>query len=199
MDRALRRPRRRAARAQQYLDGHITGLEGREDEFSNAIIDAVRTLTHNKPYPHQVNDALVKSWLAGIRFARKHDLMEDYIADSVDVMRPILDRMGALAAESGQREVILEAICGWSTCHHQLVITETYKEPGRRTFLSPFKRVLDAGNRTGQFDFDETFVVDEFYAPRARGFAAVMGDRVEVAPFDPTTRMITVWIGDVEL
>ena len=134
-----------AARAQQYLDGHITGLEGREDEFSNAIIDAVRTLTHNKPYPHQVNDALVKSWLAGIRFARKHDLMEDYIADSVNVMRPILDRMGALAAESGQREVILEAICGWSTCHHQLVITETYKEPGRRTFLSPFKRVLDAG------------------------------------------------------
>jgi hypothetical protein len=184
------------AHAQMYLDGHITGLEGREDEFSRAIIDVIRTLTHTKGYPHQVNDALAKSWLSSIRFARQHGLMQDYIDDSVELMRPILERMGKVVAESGQKDVALECICGWSTCHHQLVTTETYKAPGKRWFLSPFTTTLDAGRRIGQFDFDEAYVVDEYWAPRARGFAKVLGVNVHVEPFDPATRMITISLVD---
>ena len=44
--------------ADQYLRGHVTGMEGREAEFGAACIDAVRTITHVKGYNHEVNDAL---------------------------------------------------------------------------------------------------------------------------------------------
>ena len=180
------------ALADRYLAGHVTGLEGREDEFGAACIDAVRTITHVKGYPHQVNDGLVKMWLSGIRFARAQNLMPEHIADSVDVMRPVLERMRTIMEKSGEPDIALEAICGWSTCHHQLVITPTYKEPGRRWFLSPFDVALDAGTRIGQFDFDEAYVVDEFYAPRAHGFADILGVKIDVPPFDPATRIISV-------
>jgi hypothetical protein len=183
-------------RANVYVAGHITGLEGREDEFKAAMIDVVRTLTHTKGYPHEVNDALVKSWLSGIRFAVKHDLMDEWVQDSVEVMRPVLMRMRKIAEESGNREVYLEAIAGWSTCHHQLVIAETHKAPGKRWFLSPFKTALDAGKHIGQFDFDEKFVVDEFFAKRARGHAQIMGVEVEIPPFDPETRIIEITLLD---
>ena len=182
--------------ADMYLAGHVTGMEGREDEFGAACIDAVRTITHRKGYDHQVNDGLVKAWLSGIRFARAHDLMAEHIQDQGETMRPVLERMRTIMENSGERDIALEAICGWSTCHHQLVITPTHKEPGKRWFLSPFKTALDAGTRIGQFDFDEAYVVDEFYAPRAHAFADILGVKINVPKFDPKDRIITVALVD---
>ena len=92
---------------------------------------------------------------------------------------------------SGEKEVALEAICGWSTCHHQLVLTETHKEPGKRWFESPFGRVLEQGRHIGQFDFDETFVMEQFFIPRAHGFAKVVGVEVETS-WDPQTRIFSI-------
>ncbi len=85
--------------------------------------------------------------------------------------------------------------CGWSTCHHQLVLTETHKEPGKRWFLSPFGRVLEQGIALKQFDFDETFVFEKFYIPRAHGFAKWIGVEID-ATFDPETRIFTISVVD---
>ena len=75
------------------------------------------------------------------------------------------------------------------------MITETHKEPGRRWFLSPFGRVLDACAKMGQFDFDETFVVERFFNPRMRGFGDVMGVPVTTT-WDPASRVVSVALAD---
>lgn len=179
--------------AQMYLDGHLTGLEGREDEFGRAVLTAIKTLSDRHPYDHEMNDALVKSWLVGIKFAKKHDLLADYIENDVETLRPaVLKRMAELIRQTGEKEVALEAIVGWSTCHYHLVVTETYKEPGKRSFLSPFGRVLEMGHKLGIWDFDEQFVHENWFAPRAKALAADLGVPVEVSPWDPETRMVTV-------
>lgn len=180
------------AMAQMYLRGHETGLEGREDEFGRGVLNVIRTLKDQKPYAHEVNDALVKSWLVGIKFAKNHGLLAEYVQNDVDTLKPITRRMGDLARMSGEPEVALEAICGWSTCHFHLVVTDTIKTPGARSFLSPFKTALDAGHRVGQFDFDERFVHENWFTPRAHGLAADLGVPVTVSPWDDETRMVTV-------
>jgi hypothetical protein len=196
MTQAPEDPRAKArAMADEFLVGHVTGIEGREAEFARAVVDALRTITHTKGYPHETNDALVMSWLTGLRFARKHGLVEEFNAEHVDVMAPILDRVRGVIEGSGEREVALEAMCGWSTCHYQLVVTETHKEPGKRWFLSPFKTALDAGTRVGQFDFDEDYVVTETFLPRLHGYAERLGVRITTG-WDPATRVISVALAD---
>lgn len=179
------------ATAAKMIAGHSTGIEGREEEFFRAVTDVLRTFDHTQGYEHQVNDALVKAWLTSIRFARTHGLMAEWVTENVDVMNPILRRMKGIIETTGEREVALEAICGWSTCHHQLVLTETHKEPGKRSFISPFGRVLEQGRKIGQFDFDETFVMEQFFIPRAHGFADVIGVPIETT-WDPETRLFSI-------
>ena len=130
-------------------------------------------------------------YTSSIRFAKAQGLMAEWVEDSVAVMDPILRRMKGIIESSGERDVALEAICGWSTCHHQLVLTETHKEPGKRSFLSPFARVLEQGRHIGQFDFDETFVMEQFFIPRAHGFAKVIGVDIETS-WDAETRLFTI-------
>jgi hypothetical protein len=186
---------KRKAQAAVLLAGHTTGIEGREDEFLRAVSDVLRTFDHTQGYEHEVNDGIAKMWLASLRFAKRIDQVDAWVEDSVDLMSPVLDRMAGIIRDSGEKDVALEAICGWSTCHHQLVLTETHKAPGKRWFLSPFKRVLDAGTEIGQFDFDEAYIFEAYYIPRAHGFAKRMGVEVD-ATFDPASRIFTISIVD---
>ena len=179
------------AKAEMMLLGHPTGIEGREEEYARAIADIGRTFHHTQGYEHQVNDALVKMWLSSISFASKQGLLKEYVDESVAIMKPILDRIAGIIRGSGEKEVALTAICGWSTCHHQLVLTETHKTPTTRSFLSPFEPVLSASRRIRQFDLEETFVVEQFFIPRAVGFGEILEVPIK-GDWDPETRMITI-------
>ena len=97
--------------------------------------------------------------------------------------------------ETGRARAGARSDRGRSTDHFQLVITETHKEPGRRWFLSPFGRVLDATRRMGSSEFDETFVIEEYFLPRAHGFAEAMGVPI-VTGWDAETRIISVALAD---
>ena len=84
------------------------------------------------PYPHEMNDALVKAWLAldpvrqGPEPARRSSARR-----TSTIMRPVNKRMGQLIAATGEKEIALEAVAGWSPCHHHLVVTGTEKLAGR--------------------------------------------------------------------
>ena len=174
-----------------YINGHVTGLEGREEEFSRAVINVVATLSDRHPYAHEVNDALVKAWLLSIQFAKDQNLLPEFCQKDIEVMRPINQRMGQLIAATGNKEIALEAVAGWSPCHHHLAVGGTEKLPGARRFKSPFKTVLDAGGSIGQFDFDEQFVHENWFIPRMHGFAKDLGVEFEISPWQEDG-MITI-------
>lgn len=180
--------------AEMYLTGHVTGLEGREEEFSRAMINVIKTLSDRFPYAHEVNDALVKAWLTAIQFSKDEGILDRFVQKDIDIMRPVNQRLGQLIQMTSQPEVALEAVAGWSPCHYHLVVTDTLKQPGSRTFLSPFKLVLDAGRRINQFDFDERFVHEQWFIPRMHGFAKDLGVKFDVSPWNDETRLVTVAI-----
>jgi hypothetical protein len=182
--------------AQRYLAGHVTGLEGREEEFSRAVLNVIKTLSDRFPYPHEMNDALVKAWLQSVQFAKDHNLVKEFVDKDIATMEPVNKRLGQLIQMTGERELALEAVAGWSPCHHHLIVTDTYKQPGRRTFLSPFKMVLDAGRNIGQFDFDERYMHENWMVPRMRGYSDALGVKLDVEPWNEETRLVTVFIAD---
>jgi hypothetical protein len=178
-----------------YLAGHVTGLEGREEELSRAIINVVATLSDTHPYPHETNDALVKAWLLSIQFAKDQNLLPEFCQKDIEVMRPVNTRMGQLIAATGEKEIALEAVAGWSPCHHHLAVRGTTKEPGKRTFESPFKTVLEAGQKIGQFDITEQYIHENWFIPRIEGFAKDLGVKLDVTPWREDG-MITVSLGE---
>ena len=174
-----------------YIRGHVTGLEGREEEFARAVINVVATLSDRFPYAHETNDALVKAWLVSIQFAKDHDLLPQFCDKDIETMRPVNARMGQLIAATGNKEIALEAVAGWSPCHHHLYVAGTEKLPGARRFKSPFALVLNAGRRIGQFDFDEKYVHENWFIPRMHGFAKDLGVEFEISPWQEDG-MITI-------
>ena len=186
---------RSQAAAAQFLAGQSTGIEGREEDYLRAMQLALRTTRHTKGYPHEMNDALIMEYLTGVRFARRLGVVDQFNAEHVEVMAPVLDRVRGVIEDTGEREIALEAMAGWSTCHYQLVLTETHKEPGKRWFLSPFKTGLEQGRRVGQFDFDEDYVVTETFLPRFHGYAERLGVELKTG-WDPQTRIITLELVD---
>jgi hypothetical protein len=184
------------AMAQMYLKGHTTGLEGREEEFARAVLNVIKTLSDKQPYPHEVNDALVKAWLQSMQFAKDQNLVKEFIAKDIQTMEPVNKRLGQLIQMTGEKELALEAVAGWSPCHHHLIPTETMKLPGKRVFLSPFKMVLDAGRSIGQFDFDERWMHDNWMTPRMRGYSDALGVKLDVEPWNEETRLVTIFIAE---
>lgn len=183
------------AAAAMFLEGQSTGIEGREEDYFRATQLALRTTRHTKGYPHEMNDALLMEYLTSVRLARNLGIVDKLNAEHVEVMHPVLDRVRGVIEDTGERDVALEAMAGWSTCHYQLVLTETHKAPGKRWFLSPFKTAIEQGRRVGQFDFDEDYVVTETFLPRFHGYAERLGVKLKT-DWDPQTRYITLELVD---
>ena len=85
--------------------------------------------------------SLVKAWLLSIQFAKDQNLLPQFVQKDIEVMSPVNKRMGQLIAATGEKEIALEAVAGWSPCHHHLYVGGTEKLPGARRFKSPFATV----------------------------------------------------------
>ena len=93
-----------------------------------------------------------------------------------------------------REELALEAVAGYSPCHYHLVL-ETWKEPGKRIFKSPFTRVLEASVAVGQFDLTEQYIHEEWFIPRNLGFAEDLGVKLAISPWQEDG-MITVSLAE---
>lgn len=180
--------------AQRYIEGHQTGVEGREDEYARAVIMVTNTIKDQVPYKHEVNDALVKATLTAIQFAKNQGILDAYIAHDIATMAPVNKRMGQLVAATGEREVALEGLAGYSPCHYHLYL-ETWKEPGKRSWRSPFTTVLKASTAIGQFDLTEEELHNTWLAPRMHGFAADMGVKIGVSEWTGDG-IESIWLED---
>ena len=128
-----------------------TGMEGREEDLAKAMQMLVKTIKIQQPYPHDTNDALLKAHLNAIQFAKNQGLLQDLVAHDAETMKPILKRVKAMIEKTGNKELALVMNFERTGCHFQMVL-ETENEPGKRTFIFPFKKVLNAAKRLGQFD-----------------------------------------------
>ena len=119
-----------------------TGIEGREVDVAESMQVLVRTMQIQIPYPHDMNDALLKAHLTAIQFAKNNGMLEQYVQHDRETMQPLLDRTKSMIDKTGNKELALVMNFERTGCHFQLVL-ETQNEPGKRTFIFPLKKVLN--------------------------------------------------------
>ena len=159
---------------------YTSGLEGREEELGLSVASVVRTLENLSFYPHEINDALVKITFVMLQFAKNHGMWDEIVAHDVKTMDTVNRRLGKLIKESGDKEHALTGLTDDNSCHYQMVM-ETHAEPGLRRWKSPYGRVLEVGQRIGQFDLTEEEIHRCYTKPRLLGYAEAMGIEIEVS------------------
>jgi hypothetical protein len=160
-----------------------TGFEGREADLGKAIQLAMKTIANSAGYQHESNDALVKSRLHAMQFAKDKGLMEEYVAHDIKTMEPINSRVAQVIAKTGDKEAALVGLCERTACHYHLVL-DTEIEPGKRTWKSPWKHVLEPCWRMGMFDLTEKEIHETWFKPRILGFAKQLGVKIKVSDWN---------------
>ena len=157
-----------------------TLFEGREEELSRSMAMVIKTFQARRPYDHQTNDAIVKATMTSLQFAKNQDLIDEYVQHDVDTLRPILVRRGKEIQETGNREIALDSISE-TGCFYQLVIDGYEREPGKVSYTSPYKRVLEASSRLGQHDMSEKDIHELWTVPRFEAYAEILGVDIEIS------------------
>ena len=178
--------------------GQYSPWPHRTDELGNIMQMVYKTLNHSsRAYEHEINDALVKMTLGHIQFAKDNDLLEEAVDDEIRTQSPMLLRVAKMIEQTGNKELALAAVFEQTTCHFQLVL-ETEMQPGVRRFVSPFGHVLEQTRRMKQHDLTEEEIYNVWLKPRYERYGEVLGVPLEIDPWDPETRLITVRIKDFE-
>jgi hypothetical protein len=167
-------------RPAHWREQHGSGLEGREELMGQAMNMVIKTLSQTEPYQHQVNGALVLAHLGAIQFAKNKGLLADYVEHDRKMMEPVNFRIRKLIEETGNKELALESVFDITECHYQLVL-ETKVEPGKRTWVSPFKTSIEACTRMGMMDMTEADVHKLWLRPRLEAYARDMGVEFRVS------------------
>jgi len=174
--------------------GPRSGFEDREDKLGRAMATVIKTLSDTKPYAHEMNDALVKSILNQIQFAKDRDLMSELVDHDIGTVMPMLLRTKKYIDETSNPELALVAMFDKTTCHYQLV-EETISEPNKRIYRSPYRTVLEVTRRLEQFDMTEEWIHNNWTMPRYRIMAATMGVNIAISDWQ-ADGMITVEVLD---
>jgi len=159
-----------------------SGFEGREEILGRGLMQLLKTVIADQPYQHHLNDAVLKAHLVAIQFAKNQGLLPQLVEHDVTTLRPINQRVGALVKKTGNPEYGLVGMFERTDCWYQLVLD--YKvEPGRRSWRSPFRTVLEMGKRIKQFDLTEQEIHEQWTTPRMLGYAADLGIKVRISPW----------------
>jgi hypothetical protein len=172
-----------------------SGIEGREREFGEAVGVLLKTFMDTMPYVHEFNDAVVKSHLSHIQFAKKHGLLKEMIEDDQKTMSPMLTRVKKSIEQTGNKELAMIAMFERTSCFYQMIATY-HSEPGKRVWKSPFGLVLEMGVRIGQFDMTEQEVHDIWFKPRMYGYAEQLGVKIKITDKLGDDKMISCEMAD---
>ncbi|MEO7387617.1 MAG: hypothetical protein ABIX37_11825 [Gammaproteobacteria bacterium] len=188
-----------------------TGFEGREQVLTDAIVKAVReakpsngetldftpdqqrqlglavakaikTISDDWPYQHEMNDALIKAHLTNIQFAKDHGLMTAMIDHDVKTQSPMIIRVGKMIREGGSPELATIALTERTACFYQLV--QEYQRTGTTMrWKSPYGNVLAVTRQLGQHDLTEQEVHEIYTVPLMKKQAEVMGMDLDISPW----------------
>jgi hypothetical protein len=165
-----------------------SGVEGREKFLGDAVSMALRTLDDNTPYPHDMNDALVKMHLSSVQFAKDNGRIADYVAHDVKTMQPMLQRLKGMIEKTGEKEIALAGIFDRTTCLYQLCL-DLKSEPGKRSFTFPYTKVLELSRKSGEFSLTDREVHELWMKPRLKGYAEVLGVTLDISDIGPDNKV----------
>lgn len=185
-----------APKKSKVVDSYKTnsGFEGYETELGQSINVVLKMLSNHAGYAHEMNDPLVKAHLLAIQFAKNNGTLADYVEHDVKTMLPINKRMKQIIEKTGEKEIALVGLFDRTACHYALALDSDGKG-NSRSWTSPFKTVLDAAGRIGQFDLTEEEIHENWTKPRLHGYAKDMGVEIRVSDLDENRR-ITVELVD---
>ena len=167
-----------------------SGFEGREKLLGEAVAMAIRTLKDTSPYPHGMNDALVKMHLSSVQFAKDQGCIAEYVEHDIQTMQPMLQRLRGMIEKTGEKEIALAGIFDRTTCLYQLCL-DLKVEPGKRSFSFPYTKVAEISRRIGQFDLTDRQMHELWLKPRLLGYGAALGVTLEVSDIG-TDNQVTV-------
>lgn len=171
-----------------------SGFEGYEQELGQSINVVLKMLSNHAGYAHEMNDPLVKAHLMAIQFAKNNGTLAEYVEHDIQTMLPINSRVRNIIEKTGEKEIALVGLFDRTACHYALALDSEGKG-NSRTWTSPFKTVLDAAGRIGQFDLTEEEIHENWTKPRLYGYARDMGVEIRVSDMDENRR-ITVELVD---
>ena len=170
-----------------------TGMEGRESDVSESMQVLVRTMQIQIPYPHDMNDALLKAHLTAIQFAKDNNMLEQYVQHDRDTMQPLLDRTKNMIDKTGNKELALVMI--FERTGGFFNVRGCTNPTGKKNIYFPFKKVLDAATRLGQFDLTEEELLDKWWRPRYAGYGEAVGVEFNISDMDENGK-VTVTLAD---
>ena len=171
-----------------------TGIEGREADVAESMQVLVRTMQIQIPYPHDMNDALLKAHLNAVQFAKDNGMLDKYIEHDRETMQPLLERTKNMIDKTGNKELALVMMYERTGCFFQMCL-DAKIEPGKRTFTFPFKKVLAAATRLGQFDLTEEELLDKWWRPRYEGYGKAIGVEGNISDMDENGT-VTITLAD---
>ena len=161
----------------------VSGFEGREDELGRSMSVLLKMLGNHAGYAHEMNDPLVKAHLMAIQFAKDKGELAEYVAHDVKTMEPINLRVKQIIEKTGNKEIALAGLFDRTACHYALAL-DSHGEGRSRTWSSPFRTVLAACRRIGQFEgLTEQEIHEQWTTPRLLGYAEAMGVKIKVSPW----------------
>lgn len=165
-----------------------SGFEGREQMLGTAVSVAIRTLNDTAPYPHDMNDALVKMHLGSVQFAKNQGVVNEYVTHDIKTMAPMLQRLKGMIESTGEKEIALAGIFDRTTCLYQLCM-DLHSEPGKRSFTFPYSKVLALSRAAGEYDLTDQEVHEMWLKPRILGYADALGVNLQVSDIDADNRV----------
>ena len=86
-------------------------------------------------------------------------MVDELIANEVEVTRPLLERVKRNYENSGDLESVMVGMIDRTACAYQLFL-DIQRSDGQREWTSPFGLVLESSVRLGQHDLTEKEVHD---------------------------------------
>jgi len=188
-----------------------TGFEGREQALTDAVVKAVRdarpangetlnftpeqqrmlglavakaikTISNDTPYQHELNDALIKAHLTNIQFAKDNGLLKELIDHEVKTQSPMIVRVGKMIRDGGSPELATIALTERTACFYQLV--QDYQRTGTTMrWKAPYGNVLKVTRQLGQHNLTEQEIHEIYTVPLMQKQAEVMGMDLEISPW----------------
>jgi hypothetical protein len=157
-----------------------SGFEGRERLLGEAVALALRTLSDTQPYPHDMNDALVRIHLGSVQFAKDKGVLPAYVAHDIKTMAPMLQRLKGMIDKTGEDEIALAGIFDRTACLYQLCL-DLESKPGVRSFTFPYTKVLEIARGEGGITLTAQDLHEGWLKPRLLGYAAELGVKLSVS------------------